>query len=239
MGYFFNLIFYQPILNLLVYWYETVAARDFGIAIILVTIIMRLVLYPFFHKGAKQQMIMQRIQPHIKKIQEQHKHDREKQGQAMMDLYKEHGVNPFSSILLLLIQIPIMLALYWVVRSGLAPGNLAGLYSFIAPPGPINTLFLSFIDLTKPNLILIGLAAIAQYFQARLALYKNPDRNAKPSSAEMMARQMAFVGPVVTVVIFYSLPAAVGLYWFVTSLFSVFQQIIINRHFKRGETAAI
>lgn len=239
MIYLYQLIFYRPILNLLVYFYETVAIRDFGIAIILVTILIRLVLYPLFHKGAKQQMVMQRIQPKIKKIQELHKNNKEKQAQALMDLYKEHGVNPFSSILLLIVQIPIMIALYWVVRSALAPGDIAGLYSFVAPPQAINALFLGFFNLAQPSVVLILLAALAQYFQARLAVYRDPSDKSPLAPAEKMARQMVFIGPLVTIFIFYTLPGAVGLYWLVTSLFSIGQQIIINRHFKRGEEAAI
>lgn len=239
MSYFFNLIFYWPVLNLLIYFYETVALRDFGIAVILVTVLIRLVLYPLFHKGTKQQMLMQRIQPKIKKIQELHKHDKEKQTQALMDLYKEHGVNPFSSMLLIVIQLPIMLALYWVVRSALVPGELAGLYSFIPQPQVINPLFIGLIDLAKPSILLILLAAIAQYFQSRLAIYRDPKNTAPPTGAEKMAKQMTFIGPIITVVIFYGLPAAIGLYWLVTSLFSVLQQVIINRHFRKGETAAV
>lgn len=239
MSYLFNLIFYHPTLNLLVYFYETISFRDFGLAIIFVTLLIRIVLYPFFHKGAKQQMLMQRIQPEVKRIQEAHKHDKEKQAQALMDLYKQHGVNPFSSILLLIIQIPILLALYWVVGAALKPGALSGLYSFIPQPGAINTVFLGLINLAAPNIFLILLAAVAQYFQSRLAIYRNPMPGAQISPAERMARQMSFIGPIVTIVIFYSLPAAVGLYWLITSLFSVFQQIIVNRHFRAGETAAI
>lgn len=238
MTYLYNLIFYRPILNALIYFYETIAVRNFGLAIILVTVLIRCILYPFFHKSAKQQMVMQRIQPKIKKIQELHKNDKEKQAQALMDLYKEHGVNPFSSILLIILQLPIMIALYWVVRSGLTPGDLTGLYSFIAQPHAINSMFLGFIDLAKPSTILILLAAVAQYFQARLAIWRDPNNTGAPSPAEKMARQMTFIGPLVTIFIFYSLPSAVGLYWLTTSLFSIGQQIIINRHFKKAETAA-
>ncbi len=239
MSYLYQAILYRPILNLLVYFYETISFRDLGIAIIFVTILIRLVLYPLFHKGAKQQMLMQRIQPKIKKIQELHKNDKEKQAQALMGLYKEHGVSPFSSIVLLVIQLPIMIALYWVVRSALTPGELTGLYSFVAVPQAINPLFLGAINLAAPSIILILLAALAQYLQARLAIYRDPGSNAPLSSAEKMARQMVFIGPLVTIFIFYSLPAAVGLYWLVTSLFSVGQQLIINKHFKKGETAAV
>ena len=239
MTYLYHVIFYQPILNTLVYFYEKIGFGDFGIAIILVTILIRLILYPLFHKSAKQQMAMQRIQPKIKKIQELHKNDKEKQAQALMELYKEHGVNPFSSIFLLIIQLPIMIALYWVVRALIVPGEIQGLYSFIAQPQAIQPLFVGIINLAKPSVVLILLAAIAQYFQARLAIYRNPDKSAPLSSAEKMARQMSFIGPLVTIFIFYSLPSAVALYWLTTSLFSVFQQIVINKHFKKGEVAAI
>ncbi len=239
MTYLFQNILYRPILSLLVYFYETVAFWDFGVAIILVTILIRLVLFPLFHKSSKQQMLMQRIQPKIKKIQELHKSDKEKQSQALMELYKEHGVNPFSSIFLLIIQLPIMIGLFYVVRSGLTPGGLVGLYSFIPTPSAINPMFLGIINLAKPNLYLIALAAIAQYFQGRLAVYRDPKNTAPLTPQEKMARQMAFIGPLITIFIFYSLPSAVVLYWFITSVFSVFQQTLINKNFKEGETAAI
>src|SRR5580700_11382203 len=141
MTYLYHILFKWPLLNLLVFLYETLAFRDLGLAIILLTLLIRFILFPFFHKGAKQQMLMQRIQPKVKKIQETHKDDREKQTKALMELYKEHGVNPFSSIVLLIIQIPVMLGLYYVVRSGLASGQLSGLYSFVAQPGAINPVF--------------------------------------------------------------------------------------------------
>lgn len=239
MAYYYSVIFYQPILNVLIYFFETIAFRDFGLAIILVTVLLRLILFPLFHKSSKQQMLMQRIQPKIKKIQELHKDDREKQSKALMELYKEHGVNPFSSILLLIIQIPVMLGLYWVVRSGLTSGQLTGLYSFVPQPGSINPIFLGFINLIQPSIVLIVIAAIAQYFQARLALYRDPKHVATLSSAEKMARNMIYIGPLITIFVFYGLPAAVGLYWFTTSVFSIFQQLLVNRRLKKDETFAI
>jgi YidC/Oxa1 family membrane protein insertase len=228
----FQIVFYHPILNLLIFFYDTIAANNLGLAIIFVTLFIRFVLFPFFHKGAKQQMMMQRIQPHVKRIQEQHKKDIQKQSEALMALYKEHGINPFSSFLLLLIQLPIMIALYWAVRSGLSSGQITGLYSFVPAPHTLNTMFLGFINLAAPSIILILLAALAQYFQARLAIYKPPEGHVL-SAAEKMARQMSFIGPVMTIVIFYSLPAAVGLYWLTASLFSIVQQIFVNRHLEK------
>lgn len=228
----FQDIFYFPILNLLIFFYNTIALHNLGLAIILVTLFIRLILFPFFHRGAKQQMLMQRIQPQVKKIQEEHKKDIQKQSESLMALYKEHGINPFSSFLLLLIQLPILIALYWAVRSGLASGKIVGLYHFIQAPATINTIFLGFINLAAPSIVLILLAAGAQYLQARLAIYRQPAGHVL-SPAEKIARQMSFIGPIMTIVIFYGLPAAVGLYWLVASLFSIVQQLFVNRHLAR------
>jgi YidC/Oxa1 family membrane protein insertase len=230
MTYFYWIIFKQPILNLLVFFYQTIAFRDLGLAIIFVTVLIRLILFPFFHKGAKQQMLMQRIQPHIKKIQETHKDDREKQATALMELYKEHGVNPFSGILLLFVQLPILIALYRIFLTDLPRGLQGGLYSFIQGPHSINATFLGLINLSVPNLVLVAAAAVAQYLQARLAIYRSPNDKTPLSQAEKMARQMSFIGPLVTIFIFYKLPAAVSLYWFVSSLFSIGQQYFVNRN---------
>jgi YidC/Oxa1 family membrane protein insertase len=228
MVYLYNLIFYRPILNTLVFFYETIGVRDFGISIILTTLLIRFILAPLFHKGAHQQAVMQRIQPKVRKIQEQHKGDREKQTRALMDLYKEHGVSPFSSFLLLIIQLPILLALYWIMRSGIGQDQIAMLYSFIPKLSTVSHSFLGIIDLQSKSIVLVGLAAIAQYFQARMMIYKDP-AGGTPSQAEKMARQMVFIGPLITIFIFYNLPAAVGLYWLVSSLFSIVQQYIVNK----------
>src|SRR5579872_2128083 len=131
MIYLYQLIFYRPILNALVFFYNTIGLKDFGLSIVLTTLLIRFILYPLFHKGARQQAVMQRIQPKIKKVQEIHRNDREKQTKALMELYKEHGVNPFSSILLLIIQLPILIALYRIILSNLSGGALTGLYSFV------------------------------------------------------------------------------------------------------------
>jgi YidC/Oxa1 family membrane protein insertase len=233
MTYLYQQILYRPILNLLIFFYQTIGFHDLGIAIILVTLFIRLILYPFFHTGAKQQMLMQRIQPHIKKIQETHKGDRDQQAKALMELYKEHGVNPFSGILLLIIQIPILLTFYWVIRSGVGTAQLTGLYSFIAAPQHVNTVFLGFINLANPNLILIFAAALAQYLQARLAIYKNPSNTSAPTQAEKIARQMVFVGPIITILVFYNFPAALSLYWLMSALFSAIQQYFVNKHLQK------
>lgn len=207
MSSLFNTIIYQPLEKTLVFLYDTVAFQDLGIAIVLLTVIIRFIFYPLFYKAFKNQTIMQKLQPEIQKIQHDHKGNREKQAQALMELYRQHKVNPLSGFLLILVQLPVLIALYRLFLSGI--------------PGDLNHSFLGLIDLQSRSIVMVGLAAIAQYFQGRLSL---------PKSAAGIARQMTFIGPALTVIILYTLPAAVGLYWLVTSLFSLVQQMIINKH---------
>ncbi len=216
MSTLFHNFIYQPLYETLLFLYSTVAFQDLGIAIILLTILVRIVLFPLFYKSSKNQMILQKLQPALQKIQQDHKHDKEKQAQAMMELYKTHQVNPFSSFLMLFIQLPILIALYQVFL-----GSLPNIHSS----------FLGLINLQDRNIIIVGLAAITQYFQGSLALPK-PTPGQALSTAEKVGRQMVFLGPALTVLILSSLPAAVGLYWITTSVFSIFQQIYINKTVK-------
>lgn len=236
MSGFFYEILYRPLFNALVLLYQSVGFKDLGISIILLTVIIRLILYPLFYKSYHHQKVLQNIQPEIKKIQALHKDNKEKQAQAMMDLYKAHKVNPFSGLLLILVQLPVLIALYKVFYSGFTDQSLAGLYNFISVPAGIGHTFLGLLDLAKPHIIIVGLAAIAQYFQGRLALQK-PAPGVQRSQAEIIGKQMVFVGPILSLVILYRLPAAVSLYWLATSVFSCFQQIAINRSF--GKKAAM
>ncbi len=238
MGAFFHTILYQPLLNALIFLYNTVAFEDFGLAIIFLTIIIRLILFPVFQKSALHQKQMQDLQPKLKKLQDHHKGDKAKQAEAMMALYKEHKVSPFSGFLLLLIQLPILITLYQVFRKSLSPDFLTSLYSFVHAPGAINYSFLGLINLAEKNIIIVILAAAAQYFQAKLSLPKvQPGQNL--TTAERMGKNMVYLGPALTGFILLSLPSALGLFWIVGSLFSIGQQIIINKEPNVGELAKL
>ena len=213
----FNTILYQPLFKLLLFIYQTVSFHDLGIAIIILTILIRLVLYPIFYKGAKDQAIMQRIAPKLKEIQDKHKHDKEKQVEATLALYKEHKVNPFSSLLLLLVQLPILIALFKVFSTGIK--GVSGL----------NFLSLGFINLISTNVVIVAVAAIAQYWQSKLTIVKSSKSAKNLTPTERIGRQMMFVGPLLTIIILVRLPSALGLYWLTTSIFSAIQQIIINK----------
>ncbi len=228
MGNFFHIILYKPLLNALIFFYNTAAFGDLGISIILLTILIRLVLFPIFQKSVRNQTLLQKIQPKIKKIQEDHKHDKEKQAKELLSLYKEHKVNPFSGFLFLLIQLPILIILYDLFLKGLNVASFGDLYSFVAAPKNFQTLFLGLINLKNRSILLVVSAAIAQFFQGRLALPKI-DKTKELSPAERITRQMVLTGPLITVFIFFNLPAAVSLYWLTSSVFSIGQQIIINK----------
>ncbi len=224
----FQAIFYTPFLNALIVFYNTIAFQDLGVAIILLTLAIRLAFMPLFYKGARNQTLIQKLQPEIKKIQEKHKEDKEKQAEAMLALYREHNVNPFAGFLMLLVQLPVLIGLYRVFLQQITPASLTTLYSFIAVPQQINATFLHLLDLQKPSILMVILAAAAQYVQGRLALPKI-EKGQQLSTADQMARQMMFIGPVITLVILGSLPSAIGLYWLVTSIFTAGQQIYINK----------
>lgn len=140
-----------------------------------------------------------------------------------MGLYREHRVNPLSSFLLILVQLPILIALYQVFMKGLS-----------IEAGFLELSFLGLIDLSEKSAIIVGLAAAAQYFQGKLSIIKSEKPFKDLTPAERMGRQMIYLGPILTVIFlyFFNLPSAVGLYWLTTSLFSVIQQIIINKRLK-------
>ncbi len=235
MSYLFHILLTQPLFNILIFFYNTIAFRDLGIAIILLTIFIRIILFPVFRKSMRYQAMMQIVQPKLKAIQEKHKNDRTKQTEAMLALYKEHNVNPFSGILLLFAQLPILLVLYRIFLRYLTPAAFTNLYPFVHAPSTLNTSFLGLINLGEASILMVAFAAIAQYFQGKLSLPKRAPGEA-PTQAERMGRQMIFIGPLLTILIFWRLPSAVGLYWLASSLFSIGQQIIINKEIALWKT---
>lgn len=232
----FNEIIYRPLLNLLFLVYNNTWA-DLGIAIVIVTVIIRTVLLPLFYKSAKDQTIMQKIAPRIREIQQEHKENKEKQVQEIMNVYKEHKVNPFAGFLLLFIQLPILIGLYQVFFKGFSQDVLNKLYAFITHPTVINYSFLGVFDLSKKSVVLVIMAAVAQYIQSALLFgvaKKNRDPKKELSTTERVSKQMMVVGPLLTIVILYNLPSAIAIYWLTTSVFSVIQQIVINRKINKN-----
>jgi len=229
--------------NILVLLYNYVPGHDFGIAIILLTLIIRFILFPLSVKTVNSQRNLQKLQPKMKEIQEKYKNDKEKQAKEIMALYKTEKINPFSGLLLAIIQLPILIALYQVFWNGLKPDQLNALYAFVVNPGQINALFLHLIDLSKPNLIFAVLAGLVQYFQTKQLLpqinkNKNEQKKGASDFSQMMQKQSLYFFPVFTIIILINLPSALGLYWIVSGVFSIIQQYLILSKNKEPKLAS-
>jgi len=228
----FHVVLYQPLFNCLVFLYNIVPGHDFGIAIIILTMAIRFLLYPTSVQAVNSQRGLQKLQPKIQEIQAKHKEDKEKQAREILSLYKTEKINPFSGLFLVLIQLPILIALYYVFWNGLNPKELSILYGFVSNPGQINALFLRLIDLSKPHIIFAVLAGLTQYYQTKMLL---PSKSLKSAGgqkdiSQIMQKQMTYFFPVLTVIILLNLPSALGLYWTVSGIFSIIQQqLILNK----------
>ncbi len=229
----FHEIFYKPIYNALIFILDILPNHSVAIAVIILTIIIKLILLPLSYKMFKTQIIQRKIQPLISKLQEEYKDNKQVLGMKMLEMYKEHKLNPFSSILLMIIQIPIVFALYFVFANGGLPDIVnADLYSFISKVNNINP-FLFGIDFTKSNFIVGVLAGVSQYIQIRLSLQNMPAVSDKPLSEmkpeEMMQKQMSFMMkyfiPIIIFIASLNVSASVALYWIVSSLFMISQEL--------------
>lgn len=212
MASLFQNLIYTPILSLLGFLYEHAAFGDLGIAIIILTILIRVILFPIFYKGAKDQAIIQKLQPRVREIQNNQNSKKEEQAKALMDLYKEHKVNPFSSILLILLQLPVFIALFKIF------GHEALLF-------PSKTL-LGLFDLGLKSIPIAIVAALLQYFQVKISLPKQSPGD--PAAA--VGKIAVYLGPTLTLMVLFNLPSALGLYWTVSNAFSLLQQVYINKH---------
>ena len=224
----FNTFLYRPLFNFLILIYYYLPGHDFGVAIIVLTAVVRLILYPSSVKSIKSQRLLSELQPKIVELQKKYEGNKEKQAKATLELYQKAKVSPFSGCLPTLIQLPILIALYRVFWQGLRTEELVNLYSFIPNPGLIKASFLGFLDLTKPYWVLAIIAGILQFIQTKTMtpLNKN-NENKKPNFAIAMQKQMLYIFPVFTVFILLRLPAALGFYWAISSLFSIIQQYFI------------
>lgn len=247
----FTTLIFQPILNVLIWFYNVLPGADFGIAIIALTILVKLVLYPFTVSQIKQQRALQDLQPKIDEVRKRLKDDKEGQAKELMELYKREKVNPAASCLPLLIQLPVFIGLFRALKDGLASRSLSLLYPFVANPGTINHMFLNAVDLSKPNYVLAVLAGAVQFWQSwqilrRPALTTEPPKELRDKEgakdedmAAIMNKQMMYIMPFVTIFVGISLPGGLTLYWLVMSLLTVAQQALFLRKPKPPTTPQI
>lgn len=227
--------FWRPLFNGLIAIYNALPWHDLGLAIIVLTILIRLAVAPLFWKAQKSQRDLARIQPELKRIQREFKNDRDKQGKAMMELYAREGVNPFSGCLIMFVQLPVLFALLGVFSGALKPENLSYLYAFVSAPDALNATAFGFLNLARRNLYLGVIAALTQYAQIKTAAVDVPPED-EHEFARAMRTQMPYVLPAIIFVSSFTIPAALTLYWTTLNFFGILQEIIVKK-WKRRKTA--
>ncbi len=228
----------QPLYNGFIYLVGVMPGGDVGLAIIALTVIIRVVFYPFFAASIRTQMGMQAAQAELDEINKQYKENPAERAKHTMALFKKYKVRPFAGFLALLVQIPIFIALYFAFfHEGLPNVNTSLLYSFVPVPGLVNVEFLGFLDLLAPhNIILAALVAFSQYLVTHFSFARvkpNPNMTPEKQSMHKMQRNMMlYFLPGLIGIISYTLPSAVGLYFLTGNLFSLAQEWIIARQMR-------
>lgn len=231
-------LFYQPLFNLLFGFVAILPGENLGLAIIALTILVRLLLLPSSAAATKSQRELMALQPKIDEIRSTYKDQPEEMNQRLVAVYQEHKVNPFGSCLPLLIQLPVLLVLYRVFLSGVHADHLNLLYSFVPAPTAIDTTLFG-VDLQHPNLYFGLVAGGLQFIQTWQLMQRQQQkqdqrklpRDEKPplkadaaKSAETLTSRMTYAMPLLTVFIALSLPSALAIYWSVTTVFGILQQ---------------
>ncbi|MBI2628299.1 MAG: membrane protein insertase YidC [Candidatus Niyogibacteria bacterium] len=227
----------RPLFNALIFLISIMPGRDAGLAIIGLTVLIRSALFPLTHHSIKTQFKMKEIEPEIKELRARHP-NKEEQAKKIMELYRQHGINPFSGFLVLFVQFPILIALYRLFWRGL---NLTQghLYSFIAFPEITRMKFLGLIDLGAASLFLAITAGLSQFIQAKLtqppsfSSEKKSNESLKGDFSRAMKIQMIYVLPVFIGIFAYNFPAAVALYWTTTNIFTIIHEGIVRYKAKK------
>lgn len=235
-------LFYQPIYNALIFIIDNITFGDVGFAVIILTIIVKLILFPLSKKSIRSQFLMKKIEPMLKKIKEDYP-NKEEQAKKTFELYKQYKVNPFSGCLVLLIQLPVIFALYYAFYKGLALGT-DPLYSFVSMPTNLHTMFLGVIDIHGKSLVLAILAGVSQFVQGYLMFPKKPKADPTvPAKAKTFQEQMSdsmsmnvkYILPIFIAFIAYKISAAVALYWVTSNVFTIIQEWYVKRSLKKED----
>lgn len=237
----FFILIYQPIYNALIFLYNIFG--DFGIAIIILTLLIKFALIPLSRKQIESQKEMQDIQPKIKDLQKKYKDNREELSKKTMALYREHKINPAAGCLPLIIQMIVFITMYRVIINLSSNHDLAidatQLYSFITLPEGVDKFFLGFMNVTEPFAAIAVITALAQFYQLKMmqnkqnvakkevATIEKSDKATEPDFATIMQKQMLFIVPIMTLFIGLKFPSGLAIYWLASTVFMIAQQWIV------------
>lgn len=236
----FHAIIYDPLYNGLVFLVGIMPGHDMGLAVIALTVVVRCILWPLSRQAIDAQLAMKKITPEVEALKKKYKNNSPEQSQAILELYKERGIHPFASIGLLLIQFPILIALYWVFyRAGFPKIDPALLYPFVHAPVAIDMTLLGVISMTGRSVTLAILAAATQFLYTRLsmgprqkALESTPvEASLSADMAKSFDMQARYMLPVMIGIIGYTIAAAAPLYWATGNTFMILQELLAGRRF--------
>ncbi|MEK7176169.1 MAG: YidC/Oxa1 family membrane protein insertase [Patescibacteria group bacterium] len=232
MSFLYHTFFLDPLYNAMIFLFKVLPWADAGIIVIILTIFVRLILFPLSRKAVLTQVKMAQIGPELEAIKEKYKDKSEEQARRTLALYKEKGVNPFSGILVIIVQIPIILALYRIFLD-FPKVNAAVLYPFIKVPEHVNTLFFGLVDISGKSASMAILAAASTYFQLHISTQgqSKPKGNSFGDNlTRNMQGQMKYFFPILVFFISYKISGAIALYWLTTNLFSILQELFVRKN---------
>lgn len=222
---FFGIIA-EPLAAFMTFLYANVAS-NYGVVIIILTILIKILFYPLTHKSFSSMKQMQDLQPQMKALQEKYKNDRQKLNQEMMKIYKERGVSPMGGCLPMVLQIPVFFALYQTLSQSIELRGAAFLWmSDLSAPETISFLQGSFAEpYIRPLVILMG---ISMFYQQSMT----------PTAADNKQAQMFKFMPILFTAMFWNFPSGLVLYWFMNNVLTIGQQYLINKSGKKPSTKA-
>lgn len=235
----FHTIFYEPIYNLLVFFLNVIPLHDVGASIVLVTCVVKGILFPLNVSAVRGQHALKKVEGEIKKVRELHKNDPQTSGTKMMEIYKREKINPLTSIITMALQIPVFIALYLVFSKGIHV-DTNSLYSFISFPENLQTEAFGILDVTKKNIlvgILTGISAfiLAKRQASNLDIKEDKHKKGEPSFQESFQQslkiQILYVFPVIILFTASVLPSAIGVYWITSNILGVAQDFYIKKKY--------
>jgi YidC/Oxa1 family membrane protein insertase len=243
VGSIFHAIIYKPLYNGLVFLVGMIPSHDVGLAIVVLTIVVRFILFPLSKRAVQAQLAMKQIAPEVEDLKAKHKDNREEQSKAIFALYKARGIHPFAGFVLVLLQFPILIGLYWVfARGGLPSVDASQLYSFVHLPTTVNMEFLGFVNMSSHSIPLAILASATQYVYTRLSMgppsLKDPspvESSLSGDLAKSFDLQARYILPLMIGAIAFSIVAAAPLYWTTSNLFMIVQEFLSGKRFNTAK----
>ncbi|MBM3272001.1 YidC/Oxa1 family membrane protein insertase [Candidatus Kaiserbacteria bacterium] len=237
----FDKIVFEPLYNGLIYIVGVVPGHDVGIAVITLTVLVRIIIYPLSQRAIKSQQALKKISPLVEELKKKYPSNSPEQTLAVMALYKEHNIHPFAGLGLLIIQLPILIGLYLVFAHGGLPAvDTTRLYGFVGAPTTVDMWFLGIINMgSSHNIVLTLLTVVTQFAYTRLSLGPVKEHVAESSFSGDLARsfdtQARYILPIIIGIFAYSIVAAAPLYWITSNVCMITQEYIGGRRFRFGE----